>query len=278
MARIESVPRFLRLVALAAMLLMVVFPRVSRAQTDQLFTEIWQDHEDCEKVKASGTVFHTCDEVSGGNFDISTTLSESTPGASGTLSSTLLTTPSTPFDITLASTSSGGSSSSAARPKSKSKAGSTSGSGGSVGTGFSFSGTLADFKIKKKKGKVTATHSITTQKCNAQGKHCKNFTYEDIVLTFTKEGDLGISIKATTGSDANGDIFANSIDAEHFDGDGTGTYPDTLFLQVDLGGFSFNDGDSGNVSANVKVTTSTKNQGSSAINLSDITSVGTLQP
>ncbi len=272
MARIESVPRFLSLVTLAVALLVVVCPRVSSAQ---LFTETWQDHEDCEKVKASGTVFHTCDEVSGGNFDISATLSESTTGATGTLSPTLLTTPSTPFDITLASTSSGGSS--AARAKSKSKA-STSGSGGSVGTGFSFRGTLADFKIKKKNGKVTASHSITTQKCNAQGKHCKNFTYEDIVLTITKEDDLEISINATTGSDANGDIFANSIDAENFDGDGTGTYPDTLFLQVDLGGFSFNDGDSGNVSANVKVTTSTKNEGSSAINLSDITSVGTLQP
>ena len=115
---------------------------------------------------------------------------------------------------------------------------------------------MADFKVKEKKGKVTATHSIKTQKCNAQGKNCKNFTYEDIVLTLTKEGDLEISIKATTGSDANGDTFANSIDAENFDGDGSGTYPDTLFLQVDLGGFNFNDADSGNVTATVEVATS----------------------
>jgi hypothetical protein len=137
---------------------------------------------------------------------------------------------------------------------------------------------MADFKIKGKKGQVTATHSIKTQKCNAQGKNCKNFTYEDIVLTFTKEGDLEISIKATTGSDANGDTFANSIDAENFDGDGSGTYPDTLFLQVDLGGFNFNNADSGNVTATVEVATSSKNAGSSAVNLSDISSIGTLQP
>jgi len=273
MARIESVARFLRLVALATAVLVVVCPRASSAKTDKLFTETWRDHEDCEKVKASGSVFHTCDEVSGGKFDISVTLSESTAGATGTLSPALLTTPSTPFDITLASTSSGGST--AARAKSK---GSTSGSGGSVTSGFSFSGTLADFTIKEKKSKVTATHSMTAQKCNAQGKDCKNFTFEDITLTITKEGDLEVSVKATTGTDANGDTFANSIDAENFDGDGSGTYADTLFLQVDLGGFNFNDSDNGNVVASVNVKTSTKNQGSSAINLSKIKSQGTFQP
>ncbi len=276
MARIESVPRFLTLVALVGAVFVVVCPRARSANAGSLFTETWKDHEDCEKVKASGTVFHTCDEVSGGSFDISATLSESTPGATGTLSPSLLTTPSTPFAITLESTSNG--SSSAARPKLKSKSSSTSGSGGSVTAGFSFIGSMADFKIKEKNGKVTATHSIKTQKCNAQGKSCKNFTYEDIVLTLTKEGDLEISIKATTGSDANGDTFANSIDAENFDGDGSGTYPDTLFLQVDLGGFNFNDADNGNVTATVEVATTSKNAGSSAVNLSDISSIGTLQP
>ena len=276
MARIESVPRLLRLVALVASLLVVVCPRAWSGNNGNLFTETWKDHEDCERVKASGTVFRTCDEVSGGNFDIAATLSESTTGATGTLSPSLLTTPSTPFEITLVSTTGGGSS--AARPKLKSKSSSTSGSGGSVTSGFSFNGTMADFKIKEKKGKVTATHSISTQKCNAQGRNCKNFTYEDIVLTLTKEGDLEISIKATTGSDANGDTFANSIDAENFDGDGSGTYPDTLFLQVDLGGFNFNDADNGNVTATVEVATSSKNAGSSAVNLSDISSIGTLQP
>jgi hypothetical protein len=137
---------------------------------------------------------------------------------------------------------------------------------------------MADFKIKEKKGKVTASHSIKTQKCNAQGKDCKNFAYEDIVLTITKQGDLEISIKATTGSDANGDTFANSIDAENFDGDGSGTYSDTLFLQVDLGGFNFNDADNGNVTATVEVATTSNNKGSSSVNLSDISSIGTLQP
>ena len=277
MARIESVPRFLRLVALVGVVLVVVCPRAWSANTGKLFTETWKDHEDCEKVKASGTVFHTCDEVSGGNFDIERDALrvdhrgdwDSQPQPADD-SAAPLSTSRWPAHRAAAARQPGQSL--------KSKSSSTSGSGGSVTTGFSFIGTLADFKIKEKKGKVTATHSITTQKCNAQGKHCKNFTYEDIVLTFTKEGDLEISIKATTGSDANGDIFANSIDAENFDGDGTGTYPDTLFLQVDLGGFNFNDGDNGNVTANVKVTTSSKNPGSSAINLSDISSVGTLQP
>src|SRR5271157_5366823 len=103
MARIESVPRLLRLVALVASLLVVVCPRAWSAN-GKLFTETWKDHEDCEKVKASGTVFRTCDEVSGGNFDIEATLSESSTGATGTLSPSLLTTPSTPFAITLVST------------------------------------------------------------------------------------------------------------------------------------------------------------------------------
>ncbi len=156
MARIESVPRFLTLVALVGAVLVVVCPRARSANAGSLFTETWKDHEDCEKVKASGTVFHTCDEVSGGSFDISATLSESTPGATGTLSPSLLTTPSTPFAITLESTSNG--SSSAARPMLKSKSSSTSGSGGSVTSGFSFIGSMADFKIKEKNGKVTATH------------------------------------------------------------------------------------------------------------------------
>ena len=108
MARIESVPRLLKLVVLVGAVLVVVCPRAWSANTGNLFTETWKDHEDCERVKASGTVFRTCDEVSGGNFDINATLSESTTGATGTLSSSLLTTPSTPFAITLASTSNGG--------------------------------------------------------------------------------------------------------------------------------------------------------------------------
>lgn len=151
MARIESVPRFLTLVALVGAVLVVVCPRAWSANTGNLFTETWKDHEDCEKVKASGTVFHTCDEVSGGNFDINATLSESTTGATGTLSASLLTTPSTPFAITLASTSNGGSS--AARPKLKSKTSSTSGSGAALPPASALSVAWPISKLRKRRAR-----------------------------------------------------------------------------------------------------------------------------
>ena len=248
MAPIRSVGRILIVVALTGGLLALACPQAWSASNAKLFTETWQDHEQCQKFKASGTVFVVCNEVSGGKFTIKATISQSTSGASGTLTPSLLTNPSTEFSITLG--------------------------------GYTFQGTMGNFKVKASKTKATATQSFFTQMCNALGQRCKNFKYEQIKLTVTNKGTLVVSISATTGSDANGDTFENSIDAENFDGEATGPVSDSLFLQIDLGTFNFNDANINNVAVTGTVKTKpAKGIGTSSVNnLSNIKITGTLQP
>jgi len=237
-------------------------------------------------VKIAGSSGQTCEVVSGGKF----TIDAKFPGTG--LSPSLLSTSGTSFDITLAggSGSGGGSEGSNAKarvgakhsPAKKGSGGSGGGSkgGSSVGTGYTFqdANVSSDFTLKTSGSKTTATKVLTTQKCDAQGKDCKSFDYETIELTITKQGELKISISAKTGVDFNGDTFENSIDAENFDGD-KGPVSDSLFLQVDLGTFSFNDADAKNVTVNGTAETKTETQhGSSVGSLSDVKLDGTFEP
>ncbi len=219
----------------------------SAAKPTKLFTETWVDTNQCVKKKTSGTVFNVCNEVSGGKFTLKTTISSSSSGASGTISQSLINASNT-FSIFLGN--------------------------------YTFSDTLADAKVVTGKSQSTATFKLVTQKCNNLGAACNpKFQYEEIVLTITKKGLFTVSITATTGADFNGDTFENSIDASSFDGDPTGPVTDDLFLEIDLGSFSFNGADSNNVPVTGKV--KTKNiivRGTSTgVNLSNISITGTLQ-
>jgi len=246
-------------------LLMLACLQARSASAENLFTESWNQTEKCESF------FSTCDYVPSGKFTIKTTISATTSGASGTLSPSLLTSGTTAFDISLAPP--GG-------------AGFGSGpSGGDAGssseTGFYYHGTIdsaGGWTVKGNSNKATATLPFIEPKCkDAKSK------YAQMELTITDKGELTVSISATTGGDTCGNWFADSLDAENFDGEQTGpvTGDDIqMFLQVDFVGiFHFNDADNNNVSVTGTVKTKPfKFKGTSEYNLSDVNIVGTLQP
>jgi hypothetical protein len=246
MASLGLVGKTVRAAVITGGLLMLACLQAQSAIIPKWFTESWQDHEQCTKLKGtSGTV---CGEVSAGKFTITVTLTASTPGASGTLDPSLLSS-STPFDITLG--------------------------------GYSFQdATTSNFKFGHVgTTKTTAKLPLITQKCNAQGLNCNpNFKYENIALSISTKngGTLQITITAVTGSDANGDTFETPIDANNFDGNASGPVTDNLFLQVDLGtSFNFNDADSNNVAVTGSVVTVPfKMRGTSVSSLSKINIVG----
>jgi hypothetical protein len=279
MGPIRSIHRTFKVAAIAGGLLAFACSQAQSATTQKLFNENWKQKEQC--VNEGGTSGTTCEVVSGGEF----TIDAKFPGTG--LSPSLLSTSGTAFEINLAGgTGSGGGSGgsgSKARVGAKDRPaqkGSSSRGGSSVGTGYVFqdANVSTDFTIKTSGSKTTATKDLTTQKCNAQGKDCKSFKYETIELTITKQGELKISITAKTGADFNGDTFENSIDAENFDGD-KGPVSDSMFLQVDLGTFSFNDADAKNVTVSGTAETKTEtSRGSSVGSLSDVTIDGKFQP
>ena len=245
---IGSFGRSFKVAAVTVGLLTLSCPQAwSAAKPTKLFTETWVDTNQCVKKKTSGTVFNVCNEVSGGKFTLKTTISSSSSEASGTISQSLINSINT-FSIFLGN--------------------------------YTFSDTLADAKVVTGKSQSTATFKLVTQKCNNLGAACNpKFQYEEIVLTITKKGLFTISITATTGADFNGDTFENSIDAASFDGDPTGPVTDDLFLEIDLGSFSFNSADSNNVPVTGKVKTKnlTVRGTSTGVNLSNISITGTLQ-
>jgi hypothetical protein len=162
-----------RLAVITGALLVFASASARSAPIPKWFTETWRDHETCKKLKGSSGTF--CAEVSAGKFAIHATISATTPGASGTLDPTLLTS-TTPFDINLG--------------------------------GYSFQDPMmSDFQFVTARSKTTAKLARITQRCNAQGLNCNNFKYEQIVLSITNQGVLTITIDATTGSDANGDTL-----------------------------------------------------------------------
>jgi len=244
----RTVARIFDVVALAAGLLALACPPAWPAGSNQLFTESWNQKWKCGSTRGSSG--SACTLVGRGKFDITANFATS-------LTPSVLSDPSTQFDITL---------------------GGGSGGSGTAMTGYYFKDTMSSFTQKVSKNETTAKRVLSTQKCNGNGNQCKNFDYETIVLKITKAGKLEISISAKTGSDLNGDTFENSIDAENFDGD-NGPVSGDLYLQVDLGSFSFNDGDSDNVSVTGNATTkSSKTRGSTSVpDLSDVKIGGTLQ-
>ncbi len=270
MAPIRSVGKIFKVAAVTGGLLMLACSQAWSASADNLFTESWKQTEKCEKPK--GSSFFTCDYVPGGKFSVKTTISETTSGASGTLSPTLLTSGSTVFDISLAPPGGAGSGS----------GGIPSGSVTSTSeTGLYYNGTISaadGWTVKGNSKKATATLSFIGPKC----KDAK-FKYQQMELTITNRGVLTVSISATTGGDDCGDWFADPLDAENFDGEPTGpvTGDDIqMFLQIDFVGiFHFNDADNNNVSVTGTVKTKPfKFKGSSINNLSDVSITGTLNP
>ena len=241
MAPIGSVRRLFKVAVVVAGFLVIACPQARSATTEKLFGEHWKQKQQCANL--GGTSGRVCTVVSGGKFILKAKFT-------GTgLSPSLLSTSGTAFNI--------------------SSGGSTFGSGsGSATVGYSFQDATvsSDFQIQTSSAKTTATRFLTTQKCNATGSTCNpNFPYEKIALTITKNGDLEVSISAKTGTDLHGDIFENSIDAENFDGDRTGSVSDSLFVQIDLGSFTFNDAQSENVQVTGHVTTkSSHSRGSSS--------------
>lgn len=280
MAPIRSVGRIFKVATVTGGLLMLACPQARAASADNLFTESWKQTEKCEKPRGSSSF--TCDYIPSGKFTIKTTISETTSGASGTLSPTLLTSGSTVFDISLAPPGGAGSGSG---PSGSGSGGGHSGTSSSE-TGFYYHGTIDSaggwtVKATKTKGtvtKATATLPFIEPKCNNA-----KFKYQQIELTITNNGVLTVSISATTGGDNCGDWFADSLDAENFDGEPTGPVTGDwiqMFLQIDfVGVFHFNDADNNNVSVSGTVKTKPfKFKGSSINNLSDVNIKGTLQP
>ncbi len=269
MAPIRSVGGIFKVAAVTGGLIMLACPQARSASADNLFTESWNQTEKCERPKGSSPI--TCDYVPSGKFTIKTTISGTTSGASGTLSPSLLTSGTTAFDISLAPPGGAGSGSSP----------SGGGHGSSSETGFYYHGTInsaGGWTVKATGTQATATLPLIGPKC----KNAK-FKYEQIELTITDKGELTLSVSATTGGDSCGDWFADSLDAENFDGEQTGpvTGDDIqMFLQIDfVGSFHFNDADNNNVSVNGTVRTKPfKFTGSTINNLSDVNIVGTLQP
>jgi len=255
MASVGRVCKILSVAAIAGGVLALACPQVQSATNKKLFSEHWQQKNQCSNL--GGSSGRVCTVVSAGKFTI-------TAKFTGTgLSPSLLSTPGTQFDISLGGSSFG------------------SGSGSSI-TGFSFqdANVSSDFQVGSSNSKTTATRFLVTQKCNAKGNICNaNFPYEKIVLTISSNGDLGVSISAKTGSDLHGDIFENSIDAENFDGDATGPVSDSLFVRVDLGSFNFNDAQSENVAVTGHVNTKSGHSkgSSSSPGLSNVKIGGTFQ-
>ena len=251
MAPLGSVCRLIKVAAISVGFVMLACPQARSATTQKLFGEHWQQKEQCANL--GGTSGRVCTVVSSGKFILKAKFT-------GTgLSPSLLSTSGTAFNIALGGATFG------------------SGSGSStVGYSFQDSNVSSDFQVKTSNSKATATRFLTTQKCNATGSACNpNFKYEKIVLTITNSGELEISISAKTGTDLHGDIFENSINAENFDGDPTGPVADSIFVQIDLGSFAFNDVDSENVTVNGHVTTkfgrprgSSSSPGLSTVNIS----------
>jgi len=264
-----------RVVAVTAGLLALACHQAwSAAAANKVFTESWQDT--IVKAKLSGTTGFVYREVSGGKFSGSGTIVPSSL-TSGTLSPRLLMN-GTQFDISLGSLGVG--------PGSVSSSGCF-----SCPNGFFFSGTIdSSWKIAGNSKKMTATTSLSTQKCNNQGLGCKPFTYETIGLTVTNKPQLTVTISATTGSDFNGDIFANSIYAETLDeavaSAGTQTInastngKNVLTLRIDLGTFTFNPENKSNVSVagTVKSKPGEINHSSTGKLLSTIALTGFLTP
>jgi len=243
MASVASVGRIFKLAVLTAAMLALACPQAWSAGSGMLFNETWKDKDKCARLRGtSGTI---CDEVSGGKFTIQTTISDSSSFASGTLTPALLTTGSNTFSLTLG--------------------------------GYSFSDLMSDFTIKSGANEASATQPNFAESCNLQGK-CKQIKVQDVTLKINNKGELEITITAVTGYDAQGDFFENSIDAENFDGDNSGPLVDNLFLQVDLGSFSFNDGQTDNVAVTGTVQTKPgKHAGSSSFGtVSNIKTKGTL--
>jgi hypothetical protein len=269
MAPIRSVGRIFKVAAVTGGLLMLACPQARAASANNSFTESWQQTEKCEKPKGSSSF--SCDEFTSGKFSGKVTILETTSGASGTLSPSLLTSGTAAFDISLAPPGGAGSGSGP----------SGSGSGSSSETGAYYHGTInsADgWTIKGNSKKATATRSL-------YGPKCKNskFKYETIELTITDKPELTISVTGTTGFNSCGDQFADSLDAENFDGEPTGPVTGDwiqMFLQIDFpGSFNFNDADNLNVSVTGTVKTKPfKFKGSSINNLSNVNIKGTLQP
>ncbi len=250
--------------------------------SNKLFTESWQETQKCRKVKESGSVFEVCAEASSGKFDINTTISGTNSLASGTLSPSILTSGTSVVDISLAPAGGAGSGSGSTRFP---------GSGSVYGSGPSPTGFYFINPISSKYGwKITGNSKKATAELLLYRPNCKNpkFNYEKIELTITNKEKLTVSISATTGSDLcdTENWFADSIDAENFDGEPTGTInePDSLFLQIDFHGiWNFNDADNNNVSVTGKVKTkpgksSRFGSGTAPPELSDVSITGTLNP
>ncbi|MGD1020659.1 MAG: hypothetical protein ABSA12_15195 [Verrucomicrobiia bacterium] len=98
---------------------------------------------------------------------------------------------------------------------------------------YSYSDTLSDASVDTNK---KIEFLVPFQACDINGNNCKTIN-ETITLSWTTK-ELTISISAPTGSDANGDTFENAIDADNFDGNDTGSYPDTISFEMDLGSLS----------------------------------------
>jgi hypothetical protein len=167
------------------------------------FTESWNDKRACMGSNIQGNL--SCTPYSGGKFKVKAAIpvADST-GAfdpsqfNGT----------TPFDIKLGH--------------------------------YAFSGTLGD-AAGYAPGSTKAIFTLTGSRCSSKNINdslsCPTKAYEKIKLRMTPK-QVAVSISAITGSDADGNMHENPIDADNYDDSPTGTVTNTIPFQMNLDNLS----------------------------------------
>jgi hypothetical protein len=238
-----SVHKMFRVATVTGALLVLACLQAGPANSasSQLFTEKWQQKLQC----TGGGSSKTCKTVGGGNFTIEHTF----PG-------TCL----VPSDLDMGS----------GDFVDISLGDGTLGLGSDSTEGLEFDESVDNFKLQVLKDRTIATFRASVKVCKPSSTNCKDFNFEKVKVTINSDGDLTVSVSATTGFDFNGDFFEVSLDAMNFVGMPSGDITDTMNFAVDMGCF-----DSGDLPVDVTgrvktVTKSGTNHGLSTVKIKGI--------
>jgi hypothetical protein len=202
----ETVSRVFKAMMLAGGLLALTCPggwAAGKAPTVLTFSETYADKVACTGDSSDG---YDCEPYAVGKFTVKAVITTNDFGAAVDPSQF---TGDTAFDITLGE--------------------------------YSYSGSLGGDPKYVAGVSKKATFQLSGDLCSASdinnGNDCPQKVYETITLSWTTKA-VTVSISAETGADANGNDFESFIDADTFDGNGTGPVTGTISFEMDLGSLS----------------------------------------